>query len=104
MYILYPALLVAGLIVAGSALAGEGEALAKNSNCTSCHAVDKKLVGPSFKDVAAKYSNNKSAQATLEKKVRSGGGGVWGKIPMPPNPKLSDDDIKTIVQWVLTLK
>jgi len=104
MSVRYPALLVAGLLFAGSALAGEGEALAKNSNCTSCHAVDKKLVGPAFKDVAAKYNNNKGAQAILEKKVRSGGGGVWGRMPMPPNPKVSDDEIKTIVQWVLSLK
>jgi len=98
-------ILAAGLIFAGNVLAGDGEALAKNNKCTSCHDVDKKKVGPAFKEIAAKYKDDKGAQATLEKKVRSGGGGVWGKMPMPATAKsVSDDDIKVIVQWVLSLK
>ena len=105
MNIRYLAVLAAGLVFAGNALAGDGEALAKKSNCTNCHAVDKKMVGPSFKDIAAKYKDDKGAQAALEKKVRSGGGGVWGKMPMPATAKsVSDDDIKSMVQWVLSVK
>src|ERR1035438_2627357 len=97
--------LAAGLIFVGNAIAADGEALAKKSNCTNCHDVEKKKVGPSFKEVAAKYKDDKSAQATLEKKVRNGGGGVWGKMPMPVAAKsVSDEDIKSIVQWVLSLK
>jgi len=101
----YLVMLAIGLVVAGNALAGDGEALAKKSNCTTCHALDKKMVGPAFKDVAAKYKDNKDAQATLEKKVRNGGGGVWGKIPMPKTAaSVGDEDIKSIVQWVLSVK
>jgi cytochrome c len=105
MSIRYLAILAAGLVFAGNALAEDGAALAKKSNCTTCHEVDKKKVGPAFKDIAAKYKDDKGAQATLEKKVRSGGGGVWGKMPMPASAKsVSDDDIKTLVQWVLATK
>lgn len=105
MSIRYLSMLVAGLIFAGNAYAGDGEALAKKSNCTTCHAMDKKTVGPAFKDIAAKYKDDKGAQATLEKKVRGGGGGVWGKIPMPATARsVGDDNIKSIVQWVLSLK
>jgi cytochrome c len=105
MSIRYLVMLAAASVFAGSALAGDGEALAKKSNCTNCHAVDTKKLGPSFKDVAAKYKDDKGAQATLEKKVRSGGGGNWGKMPMPATAQsVSDGDIKEIVQWVLSLK
>jgi cytochrome c len=105
MSIRYLVILTAGLFFAGSALAGEGEALAKKNNCTTCHDVDKKKVGPPFKEVAAKYKDDKGAQAALEKKVRSGGGGNWGAMPMPATAKsVGDDDIKNIVQWVLSLK
>lgn len=105
MYIRSVLVLAASLVIAGNAIAGDGEALAKKSNCTNCHAVDKKGLGPAFKEIAAKYKDDKGAQDALEKKVRSGGGGVWGKMPMPPTTKsVSDDDIKGIVQWVLSLK
>ncbi len=101
----YLVILAASLVFAGNALAESGEVLAKNNNCLTCHAVDKKVLGPSFKDVAAKYKNNKGAQAALEKKVRSGGSGAWGKMPMPATAiSVSDGDIKGIVQWVLSLK
>lgn len=105
MNIRYLTMLAAGLIFAGNALAEDGAALAKKNNCTTCHAVDKKMVGPAFKEVATKYKDDKGAQATLEKKVRSGGGGSWGKMPMPATAKsVGDEDIKNIVQWVLSLK
>ena len=105
MNIRYLIALAASLVFAGNAFAEDGAALAKKSNCTTCHAVDKKMVGPAFKDIAAKYQNEKDAQATLERKVRSGGSGSWGKMPMPATAKsVSDEDIKSIVQWVLSLK
>ncbi|GMV55522.1 MAG: hypothetical protein AMXMBFR6_13270 [Betaproteobacteria bacterium] len=76
--------------------------LAKQKGCMACHAVDKKLVGPSYKDVAAKYKGQKGAEAKLIEKVKKGGSGVWGQVPMPPNAStVSDADIKTLVQWVL---
>lgn len=80
----------------------KGDALAKASNCMACHAIDKKMVGPAYQDVAKKYKGDKEAEAKLIKKVKAGGTGVWGAIPMPPNsPKVSDADIKTLVEWVL---
>ena len=80
------------------------EALLKASGCSTCHTVDKKLVGPTYKDIAAKYRNVKGAEADLIKKVKAGGKGVWGEVPMPPNERLKDEDIKAMVQWVLTVK
>ena len=80
------------------------EALAKKDNCFVCHTLDTKLVGPSYKEVAAKYKGDKSAEAKLIEKVKKGGTGVWGQIPMPPNsPQVKDEDIKTIVHWILSL-
>ena len=76
--------------------------LAKYS-CQACHTVDKKLVGPAYKDVAAKYAGDTAALAKLEQKVKSGGSGVWGAIPMPPN-NVPDADLKTLVEWILALK
>jgi len=96
-------ILAAALAVAPAA-ALANEALAQKSGCLACHAVDKKVVGPAYKDVAAKYRNDKDAQAKLEKKVKMGGSGVWGAVPMPPNSQVSDADIKTLVKWVLSLK
>ena len=105
MDIRYMVVLASSLVVAGNALAESGETLAKNNNCLTCHAIDKKTLGPSFKDVAAKYKDDKGAQASLEKKVRGGGAGVWGKMPMPATAmSVSDGDIKEIVRWVLSLK
>ena len=78
--------------------------LAKAKNCTACHAVDKKLVGPAYKDVAAKYASDKEAVAKLSAKVIKGGVGTWGQIPMPANPQVSQADAETLVKWVLTLK
>ena len=78
--------------------------LAKAKNCTACHAVDKKLIGPSYKDVAAKYATDKDASAKLAKKVREGGVGVWGQIPMPANPQVNADEAATLVKWILVQK
>ncbi len=92
----------AGLLIAGQASADE--ALAKAKNCMSCHAVDKKVVGPSYKDVAKKYAGQADAPAKLEAKVKKGGSGVWGPIPMPPNATVSDADIHKLVAWILSMK
>jgi cytochrome c len=78
--------------------------LAKQKNCLACHAVDKKLVGPAYKDIAAKYANDKDAAPRLAKKVREGGVGVWGQIPMPANPQVNEAESLQLVKWVLTLK
>lgn len=89
---------------AGNALAQDASKLAQEKACLSCHAVDKKVVGPSFKDVAAKYKGQKDAEAKLVKKVREGGVGAWGQIPMPPNTTVSEKDATTLVKWVLGAK
>jgi cytochrome c len=100
-------LLLAGVCLMGvhSAIAvdmAQGAALAKTHNCLACHAIDKKMVGPAYQDVAKKYKGDKEAVNTLVSKVKAGGKGVWGPIPMPANsPKVSDADIKTLVEWVL---
>jgi cytochrome c len=77
--------------------------MAQKAGCTACHTVDKKLVGPAYKDVAAKYKGQGDAAAKLAEKVRKGGVGVWGPIPMPPNPveKINDADLKTVIAWIL---
>ena len=95
-------LAAACLVLAGTAQANEK--LLQASGCTACHSVDKKLVGPGYKDVAAKYRGNKGAEADLIRKVKAGSKGVWGDIPMPPNAHVKDEDIKTLVQWILSIK
>jgi cytochrome c len=72
-------------------------------NCQACHTVDKKLVGPAYKEVAAKYAGDASAPAKLQQKIKTGGTGAWGAIPMPPN-NVPDADLKTLVEWILALK
>jgi cytochrome c len=79
------------------------EALAKKHNCTACHAVDKKMVGPAYKDVAKKYKGQADAAAKLAEKVKKGGSGAWGAVPMPPNPSVPDGDVTTLVAWVLKM-
>jgi cytochrome c len=76
--------------------------LAQKSGCMTCHAVDKKVIGPAYKDVAAKYKGNPKAEAELFTKVKNGGKGNWGDIPMPPNAHVADADIHTLVKWVLS--
>jgi len=87
---------------AGAAFANEK--LAQSSGCMTCHSVDKKILGPSFKEITAKYRSDKNAEADLFKKVKGGGKGVWGETPMPPNAHVKDEDIKTLVHWIVTLK
>lgn len=90
------------LMIAGQAAADQ--ALAQKSGCMACHSVDKKVLGPAYKDVAAKYKGQKDAEAKLVDKVKKGGSGVWGPIPMPANsPQVKDEDIKKIVEWVLAM-
>jgi len=76
-------------------------ALATKNGCTSCHAVDKKALGPSYRDVAKKYAGQADAEATLAKSIKAGGSGKWGPIPMPAQAQLSDADAKTLAAWVL---
>jgi cytochrome c len=101
--------MVLGLVItAVAAVASQpvsaNEALAKKHNCLACHAVDKKLVGPAYKDVAAKYRNDKGAEAKLVEKVKKGGVGVWGPMAMPANPAVPDADLHAIVKWILSQK
>jgi cytochrome c len=93
---------LAGALAAAPAMANEE--LAKKHGCFACHATDKKLVGPSYKDVAEKYRADKGAEAKLFDKVKKGGTGAWGSVPMPPNGHVPDADIKTLVKWVLSQK
>ncbi|MBR7799486.1 c-type cytochrome [Undibacterium fentianense] len=85
------------------AMADTGADLTKKNNCMNCHGVDKKIVGPAFKDIAKKYKGNADAVALLSKKVKDGGSGVWGPIPMSPNKAVSDADIKVMVEYVLAM-
>jgi len=78
--------------------------LAQQKNCMACHAVDKKVVGPAYKDVAAKYAGQKDAVDKLTQKVLKGGSGVWGAVPMPANPQVTEAEAKTLVTWVLQQK
>jgi cytochrome c len=78
--------------------------LAQKKNCMACHATDKKLVGPSYKDVAAKYAKDKDAVAKLSEKIIKGGSGVWGPVPMPANAQVNEAEAKQLAQWVMTIK
>jgi cytochrome c len=80
------------------------DALAKKHACLACHTVDKKLVGPSYKEVAAKYRGDAGAEAKLVDKVKKGSQGVWGQVPMPPNSAVPDGDVRTLVKWILSQK
>jgi cytochrome c len=91
-------------LASGAALAADAQQLLKDKACLSCHQTDKKLVGPAYKDVAAKYKSRKDAEAYLTKKIKEGSTGVWGAIPMPPNSTVGDDDAKTLAKFILTVK
>ena len=80
-----------------------GQAMMQKYGCAACHAIDKPVVGPAYSQVAAKYRGDKSAATKLEQKVKAGGSGVWGAVPMPPNATVPDADIKALVSWILTL-
>ena len=90
------------LCLAGEAFASED--LFRKSNCMACHAIDQKRVGPSMKEVAAKYSGDAAAAAMLARKIREGGVGVWGQMPMPPQPQVSESDAKALAEYVLSIK
>jgi cytochrome c len=97
----------AGILGSGAAQAADAkaaDALMKKHACIACHAIDKKMVGPAYKDVAAKYRGQKDIAPKLVEKVKKGGVGVWGQVPMPPNPNVPDADAKALVDWILTLK
>jgi cytochrome c len=98
--------MIAAMSVPAAALAAdEGEAMFNKNKCSSCHKLDSKAVGPALKDIAAKYAGDKEAAAKLEKKVRAGGAGAWGTMPMPRTPaSVSDGEIKAMVGWVLSHK
>jgi cytochrome c len=97
-------LAAASLAVASSALADQLEDMMKKNGCNACHSEDKKVIGPSYKDVAAKYKGDAGAVAKLTEKVKKGGSGVWGPVPMPPNTQVPDADIKKMVELILALK
>ncbi|MDR7148790.1 cytochrome c [Hydrogenophaga palleronii] len=98
------AFLIMAALTALSAPALADEALAKSKNCMACHAIDKKLVGPSYKDVAKKYGADAKAVDALAEKIVKGGSGVWGAIPMPANPQVSAAEAKKLSAWVLSHK
>lgn len=94
-----------GVALAALALPSQAsDALAKKHNCLACHTTDKKLVGPSYKDVAAKYAKDPGAEAKLVDKVKKGGQGVWGQIPMPPNAQIPDAELQALAKWILSQK
>lgn len=95
---------VAGALTLSSASALANADLAKAKNCLACHSVERKVVGPAFKEIAAKYAGDKTAAGKLAKKIREGGAGVWGQIPMPANPQVSEEEAKTLASWALSAK
>jgi cytochrome c len=96
--------LAGAVVIAASLPAQANEELAKKHACFACHAVDKKLVGPSYKDVAAKYRGDGGAEAKLVDKVKKGSQGTWGQVPMPPNASVPDADVRALVKWILSQK
>ncbi|QJQ07464.1 c-type cytochrome [Undibacterium piscinae] len=101
--------LFTGTVLAASVLFASGSAmanadLAKAKNCMACHNADTKVVGPAYKEVAKKYAGDKTAEDKLVKKVLKGGSGVWGAIPMPANPQVTEAEAHTLVKWILALK
>jgi cytochrome c len=97
-------LMLVAMMVAASGSAMASADLAKAKNCMACHATATKLVGPAYKDVAAKYAGQKDAEAKLVAKVMKGGSGSWGAVPMPANPQVSEAEAKTLVKWIMAQK
>lgn len=96
--------LLAALALSCSLAAMADQALATKKNCMGCHAMDRKMVGPSYKDVAKKYAADPSAAEKLALKIQKGGAGVWGPVSMPSNPQVNEKEAKTLASWVLSLK
>lgn len=100
-----PLVIAAALALAAALPAQASEALAKKHACLACHVIKgAKTVGPAYADVAKKYAGQKDAEAKLAEKVKKGGTGVWGQVPMPPNPAVSDADVHALVKWILSIK
>ena len=99
-----PASLLIALTAVAATPAFAQADLAQKKNCMACHAIDKKLVGPAYKEVAAKYAGQKDAAAKLAEKIQKGGTGVWGQIPMPANPQVNAEEATTLANWILSLK
>jgi len=93
----------AAVLAAAAAPAMADEAMAKAKNCMACHATDKKMVGPAYKDVAKKYAADAKAVDLLAAKIQKGGSGVWGAIPMPPNANVNADEAKKLATWIMSL-
>jgi cytochrome c len=102
-YLVIPASLCLAL-ASGASLAADAQQLLKEKNCLTCHQLDNKVVGPAYKDVAAKYKSRKDAEAYLVGKIKAGSTGVWGQIPMPPNGTVNDEEAKTLAKFILTVK
>lgn len=92
---------VAASVAQAAPDAAEVQPILEKNACLACHAVDKKILGPAYRDVAEKHEGDDDAAAILTKHIREGSSGVWGAVPMPPNPGISDEDLKTVVEWVL---
>lgn len=94
-------LVIAGSLAQAAPTAADVQPILTKNACLACHAIDKKLVGPAYKEVAAKNKDVADASAVLAKHIKEGSSGIWGPIPMPPNPGISDDEIKLVVEWIL---
>ena len=103
-YVMMVGVAMASAFASQAAMADAGLDLAKSKNCMACHAVATKLVGPAYKDVAAKYAGQKDAVDKLSAKIIKGGSGVWGAVPMPANTQVNEAEAKKLAAWVLTLK
>jgi len=99
----YVITLTAVALMALSGAASASQQLAQKNSCMSCHQMDRKVVGPAFKEVAKKYKGDAGAAAHLLQVVKKGGKGVWGNVPMPPHPQVKEDDAKAIIGWILSL-
>ncbi len=95
---------LAALLVAAPSFAQDGEALIQKYKCTACHKIDKKSVGPSYQEVAKKYAGNEAAKAQMAERIKKGSRGVWGTPPMTPHPNIPDEDINTMINYIMTLK
>lgn len=96
--------LIAALAAVVAAPAFANQELAQKKSCLACHATDKKLVGPAYKDVAAKYAKDKDAVTKLAEKIQKGSTGVWGQVPMPANPQVNPEEAKQLATWVMSIK
>lgn len=92
---------VAALLAAGAVPAWANQQLAQKNACLACHAVDKKMVGPAFQEIAKKYAGQKGAEESIARSIKAGGSGKWGPVPMPAQSALSDADAKTLASWIL---